>query len=115
MSGPSNVAQGDLDEPTQLPVTQVPEDELSEEKKLAEYSQTAEYKRLEKYLTDRASFYQNFLPNGDKVEGTPQGQFTPPTAGANDVIQWKVACIVIKEIGSILAAYQNAREAVDGR
>lgn len=111
----NDVIQGDSFG-TDLPVTQVDEQALNEEKKLAKYSQTKEFQRLRKFLEDRVSFYQNYLPNGEKVEGDPRDTSNPlsvPGGGADDIVQWKVACIVIREFGNILNEYDQAREAVD--
>lgn len=101
MTGPVNAPLGDLDEPTKLPETQVPEEALVEEKKLARYSQTAEYRRLKEFLEDRVKFYQTYLPNGDPVESKEPS-----------VANWIAANVIIKELTNILSEYERAREVV---
>lgn len=105
MSGPVNSPIGDLDEPTNLPVTTVPEDVLAEEKKLAKYSQTAEFKRLKDYLEARISFFQNYLPDGRPINALD------PDVNLSE--QWRAANIVIAEFKGVLAEYANAKEVVD--
>lgn len=106
---------GDRDEPTVLPVTDVPVQELEEEKKLAKYSRTAEFRRLKEFMEARVKFYQRFLPSGEMVELDPKGnlQVAPPRQDLT--AHWMAACIVIKEFENILAEYERAAEATDGR
>lgn len=106
-TGPTHAVVGDLDEPTKPPITQVPEEILAEEKKLAEYSQTAEYKRLKTFLEDRRSFYQNFLPNGQPIKEASEKSL------GEAVINWKVANAIIAELNNILDSYEQARQAVN--
>lgn len=101
---------------TDLPVTQVDTQSLNEEKKLAKYSRTKEFQRLREFMEDRVKFYQNYLPSGEFVEGNPADPRNPlsvPTSGADDLLQWKVACIVVREFQNILNEYENAREALE--
>lgn len=108
MPGPVNAVIGDEDQPTNLPDTQVAEEVLIEEKKMARYSKTAEFKRLRDFLEARIQFYQNYLPDGRPIKDVNL---------PNDVLasNWKAANIVVSEFQRVLAEYDQAREAVDGR
>jgi hypothetical protein len=104
--GPANAIVGEDELPTNVPVTTVSEDVLIEEKKMARYSKTAEFKRLEEFLRDRIKFFQNYLPNGDdtrfvKMDAAEIGQ------------NWVIANNIIHEFENVLKAYEAAREAVD--
>lgn len=120
MSGPANVMMGDMDEPTKLPETQVPDEELAEEKKLAKYSQTAEFKRLREFMEARIKFYQRFLPNGSQVEGDPNDpnamiKVNLPSGVSSEMLStyWMTSCIVTKEFENILSEYARAHEVVE--
>ena len=104
MSGPQNAVIGE-DDPTTLPVSKVDEAELIEEKKLARYSQTAEFKRLREFLEARIKFFQNYLPDGRPVKDIN----LPSDAMA---VNWKAANIVVGEFKGLLSEYDNAREVV---
>ncbi len=90
--------------PTELPVTNVPEQDLTEEKKMAKFSKTAEFKRLKAHIEQRMDFYRAFLPNGQAVleadNVTELGQ------------KWLVANAIVTELQSIIDAYEMANEAV---
>lgn len=109
MTGPINAVVGDLDEPTKLPETEVPEEALLEEMKLAKYSQTAEFKRLKEFLENRVKFFQRYLPDGTPVD----------SAKDLDIAHWVAANVIIRELTNILSEYERAREVVkdskDGR
>jgi len=112
-SGAQNAVVGDLDESTMLPETQVPEDALTEEKKMAKYSESAEFKRLREFMEARVNFYQRYLPNGQQVEGDPVRVGLPQGVPAGQLESyWIAACIVIKEFENVLDEYDRAREAV---
>lgn len=100
-SGAQNAIVGELDEPTRIPETQVPEQSLEEERKLAKYSQSQEFKRLQKFLEARIQFYQGFLPDGRPIDATP--------VKSED---WRVANAIIKEFNLVLSEYENARQVV---
>ena len=102
MSGPSNVVMGDLDEPTSVPHTEVPEEAIIEEQKMAKYSQTAEFKRLKDYMESRIVFFQRYLPDGTAV-----------SAYNKDLeAHWRAANIVIGEFQSVLREYETASAVV---
>lgn len=113
MSGPANAVMGDQDQPMTVPETKVPEEFLAEEKKMAQYSETAEFKRLSKFMQARIEFFQRFLPNGQRVEGDPVRVGLPPGVPMSELAAyWTAACIVIKEFEGVLGEYEIAREAV---
>lgn len=90
--------------PTELPVTNVPEQDLTEEKKMAKFSKTREFKRLKAHIEQRITYYQAFLPNGKAVlESEDMTQL-----GQN----WLVANALITELQAIIDAYELANEAV---
>lgn len=97
---------------TDLPKTEVPEDALVEEKKLARYSRTQEYKRLKEFIEGRIEFYQHYLPNGDMVQGNPKNGDPFSVTSPPDTAHWIAACIVIKEFQNILGSYEQAKQAV---
>jgi hypothetical protein len=103
--GAQNAVVGDQDLPTSLPVTEVPEQALVDEKKMAKYSESAEFKRLKEFLEARIAFYQRYYPNGQPVQDLPAEERGP---------YWQAACIITKELENILAEYKQAREVVKG-
>lgn len=105
-TGPANAAVGDMGDPARVPQTEVPEEILEEEKKLARFSKTAEYKRLQSFMEDRIKFYQGFLPNGTPVKEANENSL------GEAVVNWKVANIVISEFQGVLDAYERAKETV---
>lgn len=108
MTGPTNAVMGDADSPMNLPSTEVPEEILLEEKKLAAYSKTAEFQRLREFMENRIKFYQTYLPDGREVDKV---LLDPETTSS----YWMAANIVIREYNNILAEYDRAKESVDGR
>lgn len=116
MHGAQNAVMGDMDEPTVLPETKVPEESLTEEKKMAQYSKSSEFKRLREFLEARMAFYQRYLPNGQQVEGDPLDprKIAAPQGIPVDQLgsYWLAACVIIKEFGNILGEYDRAHEAV---
>lgn len=105
MSGPANAVVGDQNFGTDLPITTPAEGELLEEKHMAKYSKTKEYKRLEEYLEARISFFQNHFPDGTPLAAEKEY--------AKIVDYWRVANIVIAEFKAVLTSYENARGAVE--
>lgn len=114
MTGPAHAVVGDNDEPTSIPQTNVDAEALAEEKKLAKYSKTAEFKRLKEFMEARIQFYQRYLPNGQQVEGDPKdGPLTVSVPMGDMTPYWVAACIVTKEFQNVLNEYANAAEAVN--
>ena len=85
-----------------LPVAELDSTLLTEERKNAKFSRTAEYKKLKDYIEGRITFYQTCLPNGAEV-----GLEAAPTAE-----DWRVANRVIGEFKAILNKYENAAQIV---
>lgn len=85
-----------------LPVAELDPNLLSEERKNAKFSRTAEYKKLKEYIEARITFYQTCLPNGAEV-----GLDAAPSAE-----DWRVANRVIGEFKAILNKYDNAAQVV---
>lgn len=106
VTGAQNAIIGEQN-PMATPETTVPEDVLVEEKKMARYSRTAEFKRLSDFMNDRIKFFQSYLPDGRPIKDVnlPEDMFA-----AN----WKAANIVIGEFKNILNEYEQAHEAVNG-
>lgn len=98
---PQNAIIGDATG-VELPQMHLAEDTLKEEKKMAKYSRSAEFKRIEEWCNERIAFYQTYLPNGAEV-----GLEVAPTAE-----DWSVANRVIGEFKALLNGYEIAKEAV---
>lgn len=88
-----------------LPETTQPEQDLTEEKNMARFSQSAEFKRLETYAHGRMEFYQKYLPNGKSV-------IDDGLSMAERGEMWVAANVVIGEFNALLGAYTNAKEVV---
>lgn len=101
-TGPQNVILGDE---VSLPETQVPEQLLNEEKLLARFSKTKEFKRLKDYLEARITFFQNHFP-----DGTPLAK---ETDHQKVVDYWRAANIVVGEFKALLEVYENANQVVN--
>lgn len=101
MTGPTNAVVGEADEPTNLPTTQITDEMLEEERKLAKFSKTDEYNRLKEYMERRITYYQDFMPDGRDIGA---GQPTPE--------DWRVANRVIAEFKAVLSEYAQAQEVV---
>lgn len=95
-----NAIMGDLT--LDLPRAAIEEETLVEERKMAKYSKSKEFKRIVAYVEERIAFYQNYLPNGMEV-GSGQ------EVTAED---WRVANRVIMELKVLIGQYETASEAV---
>lgn len=99
--GPANGVMGDS---TDLPVTTVPEIQLIEEKNLARFSKSKEFKKLKEYLEARIRFFQSYLPDGKEVRfQAPDGE---------SVQKWLLANNIIAEFQAVINIYENASEVV---
>jgi hypothetical protein len=99
--GPDNVLMGDsqaFDLPQPVEV-----DGLVEEKKIAKYSKSDEFKVIQDHCRDRIAFYQSFLPNGAEI-----GMDVIPTPE-----DWRVANRIIGEFKLLMNLYETTTEAVD--
>src|SRR4051812_27355714 len=85
-----------------LPQMQVEENTLVEEKKMAKYSRSTEFKRIQEWCEGRIEFYQTYLPNGTEV-----GLDVAPSAE-----DWRVANRVIGEFRALINTYEIAGDAV---
>jgi hypothetical protein len=101
--GPQNGVMGDDNFGTELPETQVDQEQLLEEKKLAKYSQSEEYQRLKLFLENKIQFYQTFLPDGRPVTEVSQREREG---------MWVAANVIISEFKQLIEAYEGAFEAV---
>tara|TARA_R110000868_G_scaffold393445_1_gene664473 strand:+ start:334 stop:660 length:327 start_codon:yes stop_codon:yes gene_type:complete len=103
MSDPQNGIIGDVSV-TELPQMEVDETILVEEKKMAKYSKTAEFKRIQDHFQDRIAFYQTYLPDGKPVAiATAQERLD----------NWAVANILVKEFEQVITLFENARNVVE--
>lgn len=103
-TGPTNAVFGDQDEPTTLPQSVVPEAVLVEEKKMAKYSKTAEFKRLRDFMEARIKFFQKYLPGGQPVKEVPENE---------RAAYWQAACVIIDEFQNVLNEYDQAAGVVN--
>ena len=98
---PQNIIMGD-GTGVELPQMEVEDTTLAEEKKMAKYSRSAEFKKIQEWCEQRITFYQTFLPNGAEV-----GLDVAPTAE-----DWRVANRVIGELKALINSYEIATQAV---
>lgn len=102
-TGPQFGIQGD-EFGTDLPVTEVPEQDLVAERKAAKFSKTAEFKRLKRHLEDRIEYYQVFMPDGRNILGLDTEKLG---------VEWKVANAIVAEFKMVIGFYERANEVVD--
>lgn len=98
---PDNAIIGDssgVDLPEMTPDTNL----LVEEKKMAKYRKTAEFKRITDHFKQRIEFYQSYLPDG-----------RPIATQAPSPEQWVVANAIIAEFNQVINMFDEAKEAVD--
>lgn len=112
-SGAQNGITGD-DFGTELPESLVDEAALTEERNMAKFSKTKEYKVLRDYMERRIEFFQTYLPDGNSITGglNANKEQVPYLDDATIASYWRAANIVIGEFKSVLQAYDNANEAV---
>lgn len=104
MAGPDNIFMGDNDMGIDLPQAEVNQDALIEEKKMARYTKTAEFKRIREHFEAKTAYYQQFLPGNiapENITEEERGKY------------WAVANIIIKEFQEVINMYENAKDAVD--
>jgi hypothetical protein len=90
---------------TDLPETSVDNEQLVEEKKMAKYSKTAEFKQIKDYMEARIEFWKLRQPNG-----TPMVAKQVTQDMVND---WVVANHIIAEFQAFLSEFENASKAVE--
>ena len=103
-TGAQNVVVGDVSEVTELPVTKVSDQDLQNEKNMARFSKTKEFKVLKEHIEGRIKFFQTQMPDGTSTIMQPTEEL---------INHWKVANLVIGEFQAILDAYENAQKVVD--
>jgi len=101
--GAQNAVMGE-DYGTDLPETEISTEQLNEEKNMARFSKSREFKALKAKIESRIEFYQSVLPDGRPLTDVDT---------AERMAQWVIANAVIGEFKAILQAYENAKEAVD--
>jgi hypothetical protein len=90
-----------------LPQVEPDKTYLDEEKAMARFSKSKEFKKIKEIMQARIEFYQQALPDGRPVTEVDAQE------RAN---MWVIANAVIGEFNMILNAYETANEAVkDGR
>lgn len=86
---------------TDLPQTEVKQEDLAVEKAAAKFSRTKEFQNLKTYLEGRMEHYRTFLPDGRSVlDNTPTGE------------EWQIANAIIGEFNLVIQAYEGANEIV---
>jgi hypothetical protein len=100
---PQNGLIGDVSA-TELPQMEIDETILVEEKKMAKYSKTAEFKRIQNHFQDRIAFYQTYLPDGRPVA---------TVSNQERLDNWAVANILVKEFDQVINLFDNARNVVE--
>lgn len=98
---PQNILIGDSTG-VELPQMEASEDLLVEEKKMAKYSRSAEFKRIQEHFNERIKFYQSKLPDGRDIG---VGQLPTPE-------EWVIANAIIAEFNLVIDMYERAAEAV---
>ncbi len=101
-TGPQNAIPGD-EFGVELPTTRIDELALVNERNMAKFSKTKEFKVLKDYMENRIEFFQKYLPDGRPLTT----ENVKP-----DGTDWMVANLVIGEFKSVLNAYAEASEAV---
>lgn len=91
--------------PVELPDTAIDEVSLDNEKRLARFSKTKEFKRLKEAIEAKIAFYKTWLPSGEHITDP---KFSMEELGR----RWMVASAVIAELQSIIDAYEQANEVV---
>ena len=102
MSGPVNTIIGD-NQPIDLPQAQLSDDQLRDERMMAKFSRTAEFRRLKEHLKERIDHYKHFLPGEIPIESVSQEEREKT---------WLAADTIIKEFKLIISTYELAGEAV---
>jgi len=100
-TGPQNAVVSDIPD-VELPETKMQETDLAEEKNMAKFSKSKEYKKLKDHLEGRITFFQTWLPDGKPVK-----------PDQNTTNNWIIANTVIGEFKAVLNAYEQANEVVE--
>lgn len=92
---------------TELPVAEIQEQVLNEERGRARFSKSKEYKELKQRIEERIAFHKQFLPSGKAVMHSG-GNSTLSRLGE----QWIVANNVIVELQGVIDFYESAAETI---
>lgn len=110
---PNNAIIGDE---SGIDLPQAPENivDLSEEKKMARYSRSKEFKRLREYMEGRIEFFQTYLPDGRSINGGTDAKGGSIDLLDNDLLAtyWRTANIVIAEFQLIINEYDRINQVV---
>lgn len=98
--GPANGIMGD-NYGIDIPQVNVDKSQLDEEKAMARFSKSKEFKKLKEMMEARMEFYQKALPDGRPITAVDT---------AERAQMWVVANAVIGEFNLLLDAYENAKE-----
>lgn len=101
--GPNNAIIGDA-QSIDLPQAQLDETGLNEERRMAKYSKTDEFKRIQKHFEERIKFYQTYLPDGRPVVNVPVNELGN---------KWLIANAIITEFEAVINIYEQATAAVE--
>lgn len=101
--GPNGAQNGLIGESfgIDLPQTVVETNDLVEEKQMAKFSRTKEFKRLKEQMERRIAFYQGCLPDGRPLTDVDT---------AERAQQWVIANVVIGEFKMLINQYEEAAE-----
>lgn len=104
--GPRHAVMGD-DFGTELPHTEVPDEDITQEKNMARFSKTAEFKQLKTKMEQRIAFHMKYSPGST-------GGATAFRDMPNEERGWRslAADLVIEELVAIITAYEGANEVV---
>lgn len=103
MAGPQNAIIGN-DFGIDLPETDFPQRDLTDEKKMAKFTRTAEYARQKAWAEAKIKHYQTFLPDGRKLSEAPSSELSAHWIAANEIIS------VLNEF---MTSYELANEIVE--
>lgn len=99
---------------TELPETRVEEEQLVNEKNMARFSKSKEFKALKEYMEARIDFFQQYLPDGNSINGglDATGKQVEHLDDATIASYWRAANLVIGEFRRVLDEYERASEVV---
>lgn len=89
---------------TELPRMEMPEQDLTNEKNMAKFSRSVEFRKLKEHLEERIGFYQTYLPSGEAVPNSNMEELAS---------RWVIANTIIYEFRALIQAYERAREVVE--
>jgi hypothetical protein len=101
--GPQNAIIGPDSFGLDIPQTEQNDEDLARLKKAARFSRSAEFKALKEHLEGRIEFYKHNLPGGQ-----PVSDIDPTVVGP----MWIAADTIIRECEAIIAAYEQAAQAI---